>query len=217
MFPLGSVSRSITSIPFITVLVILANAAVFYLELQQGERFIDRWSAVPSAIMAGREYETVITSAFLHGGWLHIISNMIFLWAFAPPMEEAMGSVKFLIFYLLGAIAAAAAHIYGDPNSSIPIVGASGAVAAVMGAFLVTYPRDSIRTLVLTPAVRVIQIPAIVLIGLWIVTQVVSVTTEPQQANAGGVAYLAHIGGAAFGIIMGRLFIWRSVTSQTQR
>lgn len=209
MFPLGSVSRSITAIPFITLLVILANAGVFYLELQQGEPFIDRWSAVPAAIMAGREVETVITSAFLHGGWLHIIGNMVFLWAFAPPMEEAMGSVKFLIFYLLGAITAAAAHIYGDPSSTIPIVGASGAVAAVMGAFLVTYPRDSIRTLVLTPAVRVIYIPAIVLIGLWIALQVVSITTEPTQANAGGVAYLAHIGGAVFGIVLGRLFTWR--------
>ena len=209
MFPLGSVSRSITGIPFITVLIILANAGVFYLELTQGDAFIDRWSAVPSAIMAGREYETILTSAFMHGGWLHIIGNMVFLWAFAPPMEEAMGPVKFLIFYLLGAIAAAAAHIYGDQSSTIPIVGASGAVAAVMGAFLVTYPRDSIRTLVLTPAVRVIYIPAIILIGLWIILQVVSVSTEPQQANAGGVAYLAHIGGAAFGIITGRLFIWR--------
>jgi membrane associated rhomboid family serine protease len=209
MFPLGSVSRSITGIPFITVLIILANAGVFYLELTQGERFIDRWSAVPAAIMAGREYETILTSAFMHGGWLHIIGNMVFLWAFAPPMEEAMGPIKFLIFYLLGAIAAAAAHIYGDPNSTVPIVGASGAVAAVMGAFLVTYPRDSIRTLILSPAPRVIFIPAIVLIGLWIVLQVVAVNTEPQQANAGGVAYLAHLGGAAFGIITGRLFIWR--------
>ena len=208
MFPLGSVSRSITSIPFITVLIILINAGVFYLELQQGEAFIDRWSAVPAALTGGREYETVITSAFMHGGWLHIIGNMIFLWAFAPPMEEAMGSVKFLIFYLLGAVAAAAAQVYGDPNSTLPLVGASGAVAAVMGAFLVTYPRDSIRTLIVTPAVRVVFIPAIVLIGLWIVLQVVSVNTEPQQANAGGVAYLAHIGGAAFGIVTGRLFIW---------
>lgn len=207
MFPLGSVSRSLRAFPFFTVLIILANAGVFYLELTEGERFIDRWSAVPAAVMAGREYETVITSAFLHGGWLHIIGNMVFLWAFAPPMEEAMGSIKFLIFYLLGAVAAAAAHIYGDPNSTIPIVGASGAVAAVMGAFLVTYPRDSIRTLILTPVARIVYIPAIVLIGLWIVLQVVSVTTEPQQANTGGVAYLAHIGGAVFGAVTGRLFV----------
>src|SRR5262245_829907 len=96
MFPLGSVSRSITSIPFITVLIILANAGVFYLEMTQGDKFIDRWSAVPAAVMAGREYETILTSAFMHAGWVHIIGNMVFLWAFAPPMEEAMGSIRFL-------------------------------------------------------------------------------------------------------------------------
>lgn len=207
MFPLGSVSRSITAIPFITVLVILACAGVFYLELQQGEPFIQRWSAVPNDIMAGRRYETLITSAFLHGGWMHIIGNMVFLWAFGPPMEEAMGSARYMMFYLVGAAVAMAAQIWGDPNSTIPSLGASGAVAAVMGAFLVTYPRDQIRTLVLTPAVRVIYIPAIVLIGLWVVTQVISVTTETQQANTGGVAYLAHIGGAIFGAVTGRLLV----------
>lgn len=207
MFPLGSVSRRITAIPFITVLVILACAGVFYLELQQGEPFINRWSAVPREIMAGREYETLLTSAFLHGGWMHIIGNMVFLWAFGPPMEEAMGSARFMMFYIVGAVVAMAAHVWGDPSSTIPALGASGAVAAVMGAFLVTYPRDQIRTLVLTPAVRVIYIPAIVLIGLWVVTQVISVTTESQQANAGGVAYLAHIGGAIFGAVTGRLLV----------
>ena len=208
MFPLGDVSRRISSLPYITVLIILLNAGVFYLELTQGDRFVDRWAAVPDKVMDGHAVETILTAAFLHGGWLHIIGNMIFLWAFAPPMEEAMGSIKFLIFYVLGAIAAAAAHIYGDPNSTIPMVGASGAIAAVMGAFVVNYPRDSIRTLVLTPAPRIIDMPAFVLIGLWIVLQVVSVTTETREANTGGVAYLAHIGGAAFGIVAGRLFTW---------
>lgn len=210
MFPLGSVSRQITAIPFITVLVILACAGVFYLELQQGEPFINRWSAVPKEIMAGREYETLITSAFLHGGWMHIIGNMVFLWAFGPPMEEAMGTLRFMMFYIVGAVVAMAAHVWGDPSSTIPALGASGAVAAVMGAFLVTYPRDQIRTLVLTPAVRVILIPAIVLIGLWIVTQVISVTTETAQGSAGGVAYYAHIGGAIFGALTGRLLVQRT-------
>jgi len=209
MFPLGSVSRRISVVPFITVLIILICAGVFYLELTQGDRFITRWAAVPSKVMDGRTVETLVTAAFLHGGWVHIIGNMIFLWAFAPAMEEAMGSLKFLIFYLLGAVAAGAAHIYGDPNSTIPMLGASGAVAAVMGAYLVTYPGDRIRTLILAPAPRVFDLPAIVLIGLWIVLQVVSVTTETREANTGGVAYLAHIGGAVFGAVTGRLFIWR--------
>lgn len=210
MFPLGSISRPLTAVPFVTVLIILINAGVFYLELTQGESFIYRYAAVPDKVMDGRTYETVITAAFLHAGWVHIIGNMIFLWAFAPPMEGAMGPIRFLIFYVLGIIAAAAAHIYGEPNSTVPMLGASGAVAAVMGAFLVTYPGDTIRTLILAPAPRIIHLPAIVLIGLWIALQFYSVTTETREANAGGVAYYAHIGGALFGIIAGRLFVWRS-------
>ena len=207
MFPLGSVSRSITSVPFVTVLVILINAGVFYLEMIQGDAFVMRWSAVANDITHGRHLETIVTSMFLHGGWMHIIGNMVFLWAFAPPMEGAMGSFRFVIFYLLGGAVAMAAQMYGDPNSTVPSLGASGAVAAVMGAFLVTYPRDQIRTLILAPTARIVSIPAIVLIGLWIVTQVISVTTETTQANAGGIAYLAHIGGAVFGVVTGRLFL----------
>ena len=209
MFPLGSVSRSITGFPFVTVLIIAATAGVFYLELERGDPFVLRWSVIPAKIMAGRTLETLITSAFLHGGWLHIIGNMVFFWAFAPPMEEAMGSVRFVIFYLLGAAVAMAAHVAGDPTSTLPALGASGAVAAVMGAFLVTYPRDSIRTLILMPpVVRMVYIPAIVLIGLWIVLQVVSVSMQTTEAAAGGgIAYLAHIGGAIFGAVTGRLFL----------
>jgi membrane associated rhomboid family serine protease len=209
MFPLGTASRSISSVPFVTVLIILLNAGAFYLELQRGEPFIVKWALTPADVMAGRHPETLITAMFLHGGWLHIIGNMIFLWAFGPAIEEAMGSVRYLAFYLLGGLAASAAQIAGDPQSTISVLGASGAIAAVMGAFLVTFPGDRIRTLiVLFPFVRVVFIPAIVLIGLWIVLQVVAVNAEATQANAGGggVAYLAHIGGAVFGIIAGRLF-----------
>ena len=209
MFPLGNVSRRISALPFMTIAIILLNAGAFYLEVTQGERFIYRYAAVPDKVMDGHAYETVITAAFLHAGWVHIIGNMIFLWAFAPAMEEAMGSIKFVIFYVLGILASAAAHIYGEPNSTIPMVGASGAVAAVMGAFLVTYPRDTIRTLILRPFPSIINVPAIVLIGLWILLQFISVTTETREANTGGVAYYAHIGGALFGAVAGRLFIWR--------
>lgn len=210
MFPLGDVSRRISALPYMTVLIILLNAGAFYLEMTQGESFIYRYAAVPDKVVDGHAYETVITAAFLHAGWLHIIGNMIFLWAFAPVMEGAMGSLKFVIFYVLGIIAAAAAHIYGEPHSTVPMLGASGAVAAVMGAFLVTFPRDSIRTLILAPAPRIVYIPALLLIGLWIVLQFVSITTETHEANSGGVAYYAHIGGAAFGAVFGRLFATRS-------
>lgn len=207
MFPLGSVSRSLTGVPFVTVLIILLNAAAFYMELTQGEDFVLKYSAVANEITHGRHYETVLTSMFLHGGWMHIIGNMVFLWAFAPPMEDAMGSIKFLLFYLIGGVVAMAAQMYGDPNSTVPSLGASGAVAAVMGAFMVTYPRDQIRVLILTPVARVVLVPAIVMIGFWILTQVISVATEVREANMGGVAYYAHIGGAIFGLITGRLLI----------
>jgi len=206
MFPLGSVSRNITGWPFVTVLIILLNAGAFYLELAQGDAFIMRWSSVPAEITHGRHLETIVTSMFLHGGWMHIIGNMVFLWAFAPPMEDTMGSVRFLVFYLLGGMVAMAAQMAADPASTIPSLGASGAVAAVMGAFLVTYPRDQIRTLILAPVFRIVSIPAIVLIGLWILTQVISVSTETTEANTGGIAYFAHIGGAIFGAVTGRLF-----------
>src|SRR5215510_10880963 len=98
MFPLGDVSRNISALPFMTIAIILLNAGAFYLEMTQGESFIYRYAAVPNKVMDGHTYETVITAAFLHAGWVHIIGNMIFLWAFAPAMEEAMGSIKFLIF-----------------------------------------------------------------------------------------------------------------------
>jgi membrane associated rhomboid family serine protease len=208
MFPLGSVSRSITGIPFVTVLIILITAGVFYLELTEGDRFVLRWAVVPAQVMAGRAPETVVTSMFLHGDWLHIIVNMIFLWAFGPLMEEAMSSLRYLIFYLVGGAFAMGAHVWGDPTSTIPALGASGAVAAVMGAYLVTYPADRIRTLlILGPFIRIAYIPAVVLIGLWIVIQVAAVQMEQGQAAAGGVAYYAHIGGAIFGIVTGRLLV----------
>jgi rhomboid family protein len=206
MFPLGSVSRGI-GVPVVTVLIILINAGVFYLEATQGDAFVQRWSAVAAQVTHGRHLETVVTSMFLHGGWLHIVGNMLFLWAFAPPMESAMGALRFVVFYLLGGVVAMAAQMWGDPDSTIPALGASGAVAAVMGAFLVTYPTDRIRTLILTPSARIVLVPAVVLIGLWILTQVISVTTETAEANAGGVAYFAHIGGAIFGALTGRLFV----------
>jgi membrane associated rhomboid family serine protease len=208
MFPLGDVSRDLRSFPFVTVLLILASCGVFYQELQLGEPFIVRWSVIPADVIAGRRLETLLTSAFLHGGWMHIIGNMIFFWAFAPPMEQAMGAVRFTVFYVVGALAAMAAHVYGAPDSMLPALGASGAIAAVMGAFMVTYPTDRIRTLILLPPfVRIVYIPAVILIGLWIGTQVLAVSAEGNQAATSGVAYYAHLGGAVFGLVAGRLFL----------
>lgn len=211
MFPLGSVSRPLSIVPIVTVLIILINAGVFYLELTQGEPFIRRWAVTPAEVAQQRQhFETILTAMFMHGGWMHIIGNMVFLWSFGPQMEAAMGPIRYLIFYLLGGIAAFAAQIFADPSSTIPNLGASGAIAAVMGGFLVTYPRDQIRTLIFAGVfTRIVYLPALLLIGLWFALQVASVTFEQQpdgEAASGGVAYLAHIGGAIFGALTAKLF-----------
>ena len=209
MFPLGDASRRLSSIPVVTVALIAVNAAVFYLELTQGEPFILRWSVVPAVIAQHERYETIVSAMFMHGGWMHIIGNMIFLWSFGPQIEGAMGPIRYLIFYLVGGVAAFAAQIAADPTSTIPNLGASGAIAAVMGAFLVLFPRDQIRTLIFAGVfTRVVYLPAILLIGIWFLLQVLSVNMEqaPGEAASGGVAYLAHIGGAIFGAVTAKLF-----------
>ncbi len=209
MFPLGDASRRTRYIPIATVLIIALNLVVFAFELNGGDDFILRWSLVPADIVAGRHLETILSSMFLHEGWEHILGNLLFLWAFGPEIEDAMGTGRYLVFYLLGGLAATFAQIAIDPTSTVPSLGASGAIAAVMGAFLVTYPRDRIRTVLFFGwFFRVTLVPAIVLAGLWFVSQLFSEVGSVITADAasGGVAYMAHIGGFAFGAIAARLF-----------
>jgi membrane associated rhomboid family serine protease len=143
---------------------------------------------------------------FMHASWSHIIGNMIFLWAFGPQIEDAMGRGRYLVFYLAGGLVAMLAQIAADPASTVPNLGASGAIAAVMGAFLVTFPRDRIRTIVfLGFFARVTFIPAVLLIGFWFLTQLVSLGAV-TEVGSGGVAYMAHVGGGLFGAIAARLF-----------
>jgi membrane associated rhomboid family serine protease len=144
---------------------------------------------------------------FLHGGVMHIVSNMVFLAVFAPMVEDAMGRGRFLVFYMLGGLAATAAQIGMDPASTVPQLGASGAIAAVMGAFLVTYPADRIKVLWFFGIfARVTSVPAFLLIGLWLLTQLLNQVGAVVDADAGAVAYAAHVGGAFFGILTARLF-----------
>jgi membrane associated rhomboid family serine protease len=158
--------------------------------------------------MAGQDWITILTSMFMHAGWEHILGNMLFFWVFAPEIEDVMGPLPFLIFYLLGGLVATFAQILIDPTSTIPNLGASGAIAAVMGIFLITYPRDKIRTVVLLGWFgRVTFLPAILMVGLWFLTQLFSEAGALAQADtSGGVAYMAHIGGFIFGMVFGRLF-----------
>src|ERR1700686_1869337 len=168
MVPLGDASRHPARVPVITALIILVNAFVFVLELMRGETFVMQWSAVPAQIVSGHHWITILTAMFMHGSWSHIIGNMIFLWAFAPEIEDAMGRGRYLVFYLVGGLVAMLAQVAADPHSTVPNLGASGATAAGMGAFIVTYPRDQIRTLLfIFVFARIRFIPAALLIGLW--------------------------------------------------
>ncbi len=211
LIPLSDASRRPTRIPVVTILIILANVLVFVRELMSGDAFVLQWSVIPSDIVSGHHWITILTAMFMHASWSHIIGNMIFLWAFAPEIEDAMGPGRYLAFYLIGGLVAALAQIAASPHSTVPNLGASGAIAAVMGAFLVTYPRDRIRTvLFIFIFVRIKFIPAALLIGFWIVTQLFN-AGQVAQAQTGGVAYLAHIGGFIFGAATARLFERRQV------
>jgi membrane associated rhomboid family serine protease len=192
--------------PVVTVFIILVNALVFVLELMKGETFVTRWSAIPAQISSGHQWITILTAMFMHGSWSHIIGNMIFLWAFAPEIESVMGPGRYLVFYLLGGAVAMLAQVAADPHSTIPNLGASGAIAAVMGAFLVTYPRDQIKAvLFIVIFARITFIPAFLLIGFWFLIQLFSAGAV-AHVQSGGVAYLAHVGGFIFGAVTARIF-----------
>ncbi len=209
MFPLADASRHQRTLPIVTVAIVALNGFAFMLELAGGEDFVLRWALVANNITAGRDWITFVTSMFLHGSWSHIIGNMIFLWAFGPEIEDAMGPARYALFYLAGGVAAMAAQIAGDPHSTIPALGASGAIAAVMGAFLVTYPRDQIRTIIFFGVFfRITLIPAALLIGLWFMLQLVNLGAVGDVETQTGtmVAYLAHVGGGVFGALTARLF-----------
>ena len=211
VIPLSDVSRRPARFPVVTASIIGVNALVFLLELIRGETFVTAWSVIPAQIVAGQHLITILTAMFMHASWSHIIGNMVFLWAFGPEVEDLMQPGRYLVFYLLGGLAATAAQVAADPSSTVPNLGASGAIAAVMGAFLVTYPRDRIRSLlVIFVFVRVAYIPAALLIGVWFLTQFVSLGAVAQQP-AGGVAYAAHVGGFIFGAITARLFEGRGL------
>jgi membrane associated rhomboid family serine protease len=206
LIPLSDVSRRPTRLPVVTGLIIVVNVFVFLLELMRGDVFVMQWSAIPAQITSGHHWITILTAMFMHGSWSHIIGNMIFLWAFAPEIEDAMGHGRYLVFYLIGGLVAMLAQVAADPRSTVPNLGASGAIAAVMGAFIVTYPRDRIKSvLFIFVFARITFIPAALLIGFWFLTQLVHAGTV-AQVQTGGVAYLAHVGGFVFGAVTARLF-----------
>jgi membrane associated rhomboid family serine protease len=207
LIPLGVASRRPGRFAAVTVLLIVVNVFVFFQELGGGQRFLLKWSAIPVRVMHGHHSITLLTSMFMHGGWMHIIGNMVYLWAFGPEIEDAMGSTRFLFFYLGGGLVAMFAQIASDPASRIPVLGASGAIAAVMGAFIVTFPRDRIKTvLFFFIFIRITFIPAAFLIGFWFLMQVLNLGAV-AEVRGGGVAYLAHVAGFLFGVITARFLV----------
>ena len=206
LVPLSDASRRPAHFPLVTLAIIAINVYVFVLELMGGDPFVLQWAAVPADVVSAHHWITIFTAMFLHGGWSHLIGNMVFLWAFGPEIEDAMSPLRYLIFYLAGGFVAMLAQIAASPASTLPELGASGAIAAVMGAFLVTYPRDRIRSLlVLFIFVTITQIPAALLIGFWFLTQLLNAGMV-ASVQTGGVAYLAHVGGFIFGAVTARWF-----------
>ena len=210
VIPLSDATRRPVNSPVITVALIVSNFIVWGIELANGDAFVLKWAATPATIMSGGHWITLLTAMFMHASWSHIIGNMIFLWAFGPEIEDAMGRVRYLAFYLIGGLVAMLAQVVISPSSTIPNLGASGAIAAVMGAFLVTYPRDQIKSLlIILVFVRVTFIPAVLLIGIWFLIQLFNVGSV-AATQTGGVAYIAHVGGLLFGALTARLFEGRT-------
>jgi rhomboid family protein len=210
-----------TSRPVVVFGLIAANVLVFLWMQSLPPRMLEatlvHYALIPArytdprlALSVGlnpSDWTPMLTDMFMHGGWMHIIGNMVFFWAFGPEIEDAMGPFRYLAFYLLSGLVASVAQIAAGPTSTVPNLGASGAIAGVMGAFLITYPRDEIRTLLIIGwFIRLTVLPASLLIGLWFLIQLFSGIGSIASVQSGGVAYMAHVGGFIFGIVAARLF-----------
>ena len=198
--------------PVVTVGLIAVNILVFFYELSLGpaaEEFVFNFGAIPSNLVHGLKggapailaASSVLTSMFLHGGFMHVAGNMLYLWIFGNNIEDVTGHFSFILFYLLCGVAAAYTHTLIDPLSHVPMIGASGAISGVLGAYILLFPHAKVLTLVpIFFFIRIIQIPAVIVLGLWILVQFLNGLGGPQQA--GGVAWFAHIGGFLTGMVL---------------
>jgi membrane associated rhomboid family serine protease len=231
MIPIGDYAGARPRFPYVTVALIAINVVVFLFEFAMPEARLDefllRWGAVPREIVQGTDvpptiglpiYVTLITSIFLHGGWLHLLGNMLYLWIFGDNVENAFGHVKYLLFYVICGLVASLTQIAINTSSTIPTVGASGAIAGVMGAYLVMFPGATVRTLVFVVVfATVIYLPAILVIGFWFLLQLISgvASLGVQAQDSGGVAFWAHIGGLVAGALLAFLFRGRNYQAAT--
>jgi membrane associated rhomboid family serine protease len=223
VMPLRDDNTDRHTVPVVTYALIAANILVWLIELSAGDRFINGYSTVPfeithnqdlvgmQTVRAGGEsipirlypgptpiYLTLLTSMFMHASWMHILGNMLYLWIFGDNIEDRIGHARFLAFYLVCGLAASAAHIMVGTDSIIPSLGASGAIAGVLGAYLVLFPRRSVRVLM---GRQIVSMPAFMVLGLWILLQVFS-QISVVGGETGGVAYMAHIGGFIAGLVL---------------
>lgn len=200
--------------PFVTYSIVAINVVVFIGELLmdgQGrlESIINTWGVIPAELLAepGDEWLTLFTSMFLHGGWAHLLGNMLYLWVFGDNLEDRLGPLRFVIFYLFTGMVATGAQIAIDPSSSIPTIGASGAIAGVLGGYLLLFPKARVTTIVFR---FVTQVPALIVLGFWFVYQfffgIASLSSMDMQV--GGVAFFAHIGGFVAGMALIHPFQW---------
>lgn len=202
MFPVGDDNSDRKKFPFFTYALLLANGFLFYLELSRGPAFVEQWAFIPSRFIANpsSEFITIYSSMFLHGGWLHLGSNMLFLLIFGDNVESRFGHFKFLVFYLLSGTVAVFAQFALNVGSSVPFLGASGAIAGVLAGYLLLFPKNKIRVLM---GLWVIRLPAIIVIGIWFILQFMSsLDAFSSNLDGGGVAYFAHVGGFLAGFLL---------------
>ncbi len=207
MFPIGDDNSSRRTFPIVTYILIALNTLFFFVELGGGDAFIMQWAFVPRRFLANPAADilTLFTSMFMHAGWVHLGGNMLYLWIFGDNVEDSFGHIKFIIFYLLCGLGATFAQLAFSVDSNIPNLGASGAIAGVLGSYMVLFPQSKVSVLM---GRGIIPMPALVVIGLWIVLQLFnSVASISDTADTGGVAYMAHVGGFFAGL--GLTFLFR--------
>jgi membrane associated rhomboid family serine protease len=215
MLPIGDDAEA-GATPFVNWTLIALNVLAFLLEMAQPsgalQSFIQAWGVVPREYAVARDlaptiplpfWTTLLTSMFLHGGWMHLGGNLLYLWIFGDNLERRMGSARFLAFYLLCGLAAGIGHIVFSLDSNVPTIGASGAISGVLGGYLLLFPRNRVRVLARG---GVVAMPAMAVLGFWIVIQIVSQMSASYAPSGGGVAYLAHIAGFVAGLALVRLF-----------
>jgi len=206
MLPLGDDDSARRTVPLVTYVLIVLNVLFFLLELSSGDSFIGKWAFVPRRFMSNPvgDFPTLFTSMFMHAGWLHLGGNMLYLWIFGDNVEDRFGHMNFTIFYLLCGLAATFAQLAFSLGSNVPNLGASGAIAGVLGAYILMFPQQQVKVLIgriVTP------VSALIVIGGWIVLQFFSgFASIANTADTGGVAYMAHIGGFIAGFVLTFLF-----------